>query len=597
MRPEPAFRPSAAMRFGRVAMLLGAAVLAWWPGETRAAAPAPVGAAHGMVVSAQRLASQVGVDVLKEGGNAVDAAVAVGYALAVVYPAAGNLGGGGFMTVRFADGRATFLDFREKAPQAATPTMFLGPDGHVVPGRSTASWLAVGVPGTVAGLEQARQRYGTLARERLIAPALALARDGFVLTDGDAQMLRIAQGDLARDPAAAAIFVKSSGAPWAAGDRLVQPQLAATLAAISRDGEAAVYGGAVGRTIAAASRAGGGVFADADFTAYRVRELPPVACTYCGYTVQSAAPPSSGGTTLCEILNVLQGYDLEGMGFHSAAEIHAMAGAMVAAYHDRNTLLGDPDFVRNPLAHLLDTGYADQIRAAIPVLGAVAPAPASAAAAEAPQTTHYSIADAAGSAVSVTTTLNGWFGARRVAGDTGILMNNEMDDFTTGAGHANMFGLVQGDNNAIAPGKTPLSSMAPTVVSRDGHLVLVIGTPGGSRIITTVAEILVNLVDHGMTLSEAIDAPRIHVQGFDAIDAEPFAISPDTRRLLVAAGHAVKESQPWGMAAGILVNDKPALRQPVTQGHALALPDVTDTTFRFYGAEDVRGETGTALGY
>ena len=412
-------------------------------------------------------------------------------------------------------------------------------------------------------------------------------------------MLRLGQADLARDPAAAAIFVKSSGAPWVAGDRLVQPQMAATLSAISHDGEAAVYGGAIGRTIAAASRAGGGLFSDADFAAYRVRELPPVTCTYRGYTVQSAAPPSSGGTTLCEILNIIEGYDLAGMGFHSAAEIHAMAGAMAAAYRDRNTLLGDPDFVRNPLAHLLDKGYAAELRAAIPALDAaqVPGLPSPTAAAEAPQTTHYSIADAAGNAVSVTTTLNGWFGARRVAGDTGILMNNEMDDFTTGAGHPNMFGLVQGANNAVAPGKTPLSSMAPTVVSRDGHLVLVIGTPGGSRIITAVAEVLVNLIDHGMTVSEAIDAPRVHVQGPDAIDAEPFAVSPDTRRLLVAAGHTVRESAPWSMAAGILIGDGPALRKVVEQGHALALPDVSDPSFRFYGAEDVRGEAGAALGY
>ncbi len=594
MMRGPGSRP-APVRSARALLF---ALLACWPATGRTASPAPVGAAHGMVVSAQRLASQVGLDVLKEGGNAVDAAVAVGYALAVVYPGAGNLGGGGFMTIRFADGRATFLDFREKAPQAATATMFLGPDGKVAAGRSTASWLAVGVPGTVAGLEEARQRYGTLPRERLIAPAAALARDGFVLTDGDARLMRIGQADLARDPAAAGIFVKKSGAPWAAGDRLVQPQLAATLAAIGRDGEAAVYGGAIGRTIAAASRAGGGLMEDADFTAYRVREMPPVTCTYRGYTIQSAAPPSSGGTTLCEILNILEGYDLDRMGFHSAAEIHVMAGAMAAAYRDRNTLLGDPDFVRNPLARLLDKGYAADLRAAIPPLGAAAPsAPAPATAVESPQTTHYSVADAAGNAVSVTTTLNGWFGARRVAGDTGILMNNEMDDFTTAAGHANMFGLVQGANNAIAPGKTPLSSMAPTVVSRDGRLVLVIGTPGGSRIITTVAEIIVNLVDHGMGLSDAIDAPRIHVQGADAIDAEPFAISPDTLRLLIEAGHGVRQSAAWGMAAGILANDAPALRPSTASGHALALPDGADPAVRFYGAADVRGDAGAALGY
>ncbi len=557
----------------------------------RAAAPVPVAADHAMVVSAHRLASAVGADILKQGGNVVDAAVAVGYALAVVYPAAGNLGGGGFMTLRFADGRTTFLDFREKAPQAATATMFQGPDGSVAKGATTDTWLAVGVPGTVAGLEAARQRYGSIPREKLIAPALALARDGFVLAESDTGLFRLQQEDLAKDPTAAAIFLKD-GAALQAGDRLRQPQLAATLATLSREGPGAIYGGSIGQAIVAANHAGGGLFDLRDFSTYAVREFPTVTCNYRGYRIDSAPPPSSGGTTLCEILNILEGYDLTGMGFHSAAEVHVMAEAMRAGYRDRNTLLGDPDFVQNPLAHLLDKAYAAKIRAAIPEREALK-APASAGPTEGQQTTHYSVADAAGNAVSVTTTLNGWFGVRKVAGETGILMNNEMDDFTTKLGAANMFGLIQGENNAVAPGKTPLSSMSPTIVSKDGHLALVIGSPGGSRIITTVLEVIVNLVDHHMSLSEAIDAPRVHAQGMpEGILAEPFALSPDTRHILNQSGHTVTDSTPWSMAAGILTDD-PALSPPRPDGHPVAPPH----HYKLYGAEDDRGESGAAIGF
>ena len=561
----------------------------------RAAAPAPVGADHAMVVTAHRLATAVGVDILKQGGNVVDAAVAVGYALAVVYPAAGNLGGGGFMTIRFADGRTTFLDFREKAPLAATPTMFLDADGHVVPGRSTDSWLAVAVPASVAGLEAARERYGTLPRDTLIAPALALARDGFRLSEDDASMLRLAGKDLARDPAAAAIFLKDGGA-YDAGDTLRQPQLAATLAAISRDGAGAVYGGPVGAAIVQASQAGGGLLQADDFTRYRVRELAPVTCRYRGYEIHSAPPPSSGGVALCEILNILAGYDLHAMGFHSAAEVHVMSDAMALAYRDRNSLLGDPDFVTNPVAHLVDEAYAARLRAAIPATAAMTPAAIAATAQEGNQTTHYSVADAAGNAVSVTTTLNSWFGARRVAGETGLLVNNEMDDFTAKLGSPNMFGLVQGLHNAIAPGKTPLSSMSPTILTRDGHLVMVIGSPGGSRIITTVVETIVNLVDHGMTLSEAIDAPRFHQQGIPAaIMVEPFALSDDTKQALLRSGYTFADNPSWGMAEGILV-DRPALSEPVSETHALAMPSSVQHLYHLYGARDDRG-SGAASGY
>ncbi len=563
-------------------------------GPAAAATPAPVAADHAMVVSAQRIASQVGANVLKAGGTVVDAAVAVGYALAVVYPAAGNLGGGGFMTIRFADGRTTFLDFREKAPAAATATMFLDEHGAVVPGRSTASWFAVGVPGSVAGLEAARTRYGTMSREALIAPALALARDGFVLGDGDVALLHLALPDLARDGPAAAIFLPGGVAP-AAGDRLRQPQLAETLATLSRDGPGAIYGGPIGERIAAAVRDGGGLLAAKDIADYRVREFPTVRCSYRGYQIDSAPPPSSGGTTLCEMLNILEGFDLSALGFHSAAEVRAVAEAARDAYRDRNVELGDPDFTRNPLARLLDKGYAARLRAAIPPEGPGQVPPLQATATEGQQTTHYSVADAAGNAVSVTTTLNSWFGLRRVAGDTGILLNNEMDDFTARPGTANQFGLVQGGTNSVAPGKTPLSSMSPTVVSRDGHLVLVIGSPGGSRIITTVAQVIVDLVDHGMTLSDAVDAPRFHFQGLpDVIEAEPFALSPDTRQALTRQGYTLRDAAPWSMAEAILAGG-PALSTAPVAGHALEIPD-TGPLHALYGAADDRGRTGAAVG-
>ncbi len=573
------------------------AALAGAIAPARAAAPSAVGADHGMVVSAHALASAVGVQIMRQGGNVVDAAVAVGYTLAVVYPAAGNLGGGGFMTIRFADGRTTFLDFRERAPRAARTTLFQDAAGAVVPGRSTDSWLAVGVPGSVAGLEAARERYGTLPRATLIAPAIALARDGYVLGEGDVTFFRAEEAGLAKDAAARAIFLPDGHAPQP-GTRLTQPDLARTLDTIARDGAAAVYGGPLGNAIADASAAGGGIITRDDFAAYRVRELPTLTCTYRGYTLHAAPPPSSGGTTLCEILNIAEGYDLARLGFHGAGEVHVMAEAMRHAYHDRNDTLGDPAFVDNPVAHLTDKAYAATIRATI------APATAGPAIADPPsateraQTTHYSIADAHGNAVAVTTTLNGWFGAHRVAGDTGIVMNNEMDDFTAKPGSPNMFGLVQGTANAIAPGKTPLSSMSPTIVDKDGRLVMVIGSPGGSRIISTVAETLVNVIDHGMSLADAIDAPRFHMQDKpDVIALEPFALSPDTTALLVHDGYALKSSPEWGMAAGILAGaPSVAPNRDNTAGQPLSL-EGAGVPSALYGVEDARSPTGDAEGF
>ena len=582
-------------RLSNAAILVGVLLA---PCATWAYDPAPVPARHDMVVSAQALATAAGLDMFKQGGNAVDAAVAVGYALAVVYPAAGNLGGGGFMTLRLADGRATFLDFREKAPLAATSTMFLDSTGEIAKGRSTDTWLAVGVPGSAAGLEAARARYGMLPRAAVLAPAIRLAREGFLLNQGDVALLQLGTDAFRRDPAATAIFLPG-GHPLQPGERLIQPDLARTLEALSAKGPDVFYRGPIGDKIVAASRAGGGILQKGDFENYKVRELSPVACTYRGYQVQSAPPPSSGGTVICEILNILEGYDLRGMGFHSAAEVHVLVEAMRHAFLDRNIQLGDPDFIQNPVARLLDKGYAAAIRASIDKERAT---PSAALQSGVPphegmNTTQFSVMDRFGNAASVTYTLNDWFGIRRVAAGTGILMNNEMDDFTSKPGASNMFGLVQGEANAIAPGKTPLSSMAPTIISRDGKTVMVTGSPGGPRIITVTLEAILNVIDHGMTVQEAIDAPRIHHQMLpDTVYIERFALSPDTRALLEQRGYTFTESAPWGMAESIVAGE-PRLT-PSGFGSArslnLVLPVVPGATL--FGAHDPRGPAGAASG-
>ncbi|HEX8842781.1 MAG TPA: gamma-glutamyltransferase, partial [Sphingomicrobium sp.] len=436
-----------------------------------------------MVVSAHRLASKAGVDVLKSGGNAVDAAVAVAYALAVTFPEAGNLGGGGFMTIRFHDGRTAFIDFRETAPAKATATMYLDANGNPVPERSRRGYLAVGVPGTVAGLELARTRFGTRPRAALMASAIRLARDGFVLDQGDADMLADAADEFRKDPPSAAIFL-NRGQPWKPGRQLVQTDLARSLSEIARSGPSAFYNGPIAAKIAAASKAGGGILSTSDFAAYRARELKPLECDYRGYHLISAPPPSSGGVVLCETLNILEGYPIGQLGFHSAAGTHLLTEAMRRAYHDRNVNLGDPSFVTVDTAHFIDKRYAASLRQGIDPNRATPSAslPAPGIPKEGQSTTHFSIVDKDGNAVSLTYTLNDWFGAHVTAAGTGILLNDEMDDFSAKPGAPNMYGLVEGPNNAVAPGKRPLSSMTPTIVTKDGKLVMVVGTPGGSRI-------------------------------------------------------------------------------------------------------------------
>jgi gamma-glutamyltranspeptidase/glutathione hydrolase len=539
-----------------------------------------------MVVTAQSKATQVGVEVLKQNGNAIDAAVAVGYTLAVVYPAAGNLGGGGFVTLQLADGRKTFIDFRETAPLAATANMYLDKDGNVIPNLSMRGHLAVGVPGTVAGLEYLRAKYGTLPRARLIGPALRLAQQGFVLEQGDADMLREGTEDFRKDAPTAAIFL-DRGQPFAAGQKLVQADLARTLRNVSARGSDGFYKGETAAALVAASKAGGGIITQADLDGYKVREMPPLECDYRGFHIVSAPPPSSGGVVLCEMLNILEGYPLAGYGWGSARAVHYEIEAMRHSYVDRNFLLGDPDFVKNPLAQLLDKQYAAGIRATIDPqrAGNSAALKPGIEVREGTHTTHYSIADKFGNAISVTYTLNDWFGARVTAKGTGVLLNNEMDDFTSKAGVPNLYGLVQGEANRIEPGKRPLSSMTPTIVLRDGKPWMIVGTPGGSRIITAVMHTMLNVIDYGMDIQEAVDAPRIHQQWLpEATFVEARGLSPDTMALLTSMGHKLTVPQPENHVAAILIG-APALN---------AAPVGTN---KFYGAIDPRRNTGLALGY
>ena len=552
-----------------------------------AASVAPVAAENGMVVTAQHLASHVGVDVLKNGGNAVDAAVAVGYALAVVYPAAGNLGGGGFMTIQLADGRKTFLDFREKAPLAATADMYLDKAGNVIPDLSTRGHLAVGVPGTVSGMELALSKYGTKPRKEVIAPAIKLAEDGFVLEQGDVELLEYATDVFKKDIKDSGAIFLSNGEPMQVGQKLVQKDLGKTLREISEKGADGFYKGWVADALVTSSQANKGIITQADLDKYKTRELAPIECDYRGYHVVSAPPPSSGGVVICQIMNILEGYPMKDLGYHSAQGMHYQIEAMRHAYVDRNSYLGDPDFVKNPIAHLLDKNYATKLREAInPQKAAVSKdLKPGVAPHEGSNTTHYSIVDKWGNAVSVTYTLNDWFGAGVMASKTGVILNDEMDDFTSKIGVPNMYGLVQGEANAIAPGKAPLSSMSPTIVTKDGKVVMVVGTPGGSRIITATLLTILNVIDYGMNIQEAVDAPRFHQQWLpEETNLENFATSPDTKKMLESWGHKFAGPQDPNHIAAILVGAPSLEGKPVGKN-------------RFYGANDPRRNTGLSLGY
>ena len=565
----------------------------------RAASMPAVEATHGMVVTSQHLASDIGIEILKAGGNAIDAAVAVGYAEAVTNACCGNIGGGGFMTIHLTDGHDTFIDFRETAPAAATRDMYLDPNGQPVAGASLIGYLAAGIPGTVLGLDTALREYGTMTRAQIMAPAIRLAREGFILNRGDTDILDAGAKKLRANPQSAQIFMRPDGSGFQPGDRLIQTDLAHSLEAIAASGPDAFYKGEIAKTVAEASHQNGGLFTTDDFARYRIRETEPVRCTYRDYAIISAPPPSSGGVTLCEILNILEGYDLKGLGFHSAQSVHLITEAMRQAYLDRNTYLGDPAFITNPIAQLLSKDYAAKIRTQIPTdkAGISKDLHPGIGPPEKPETTHYSVTDDKGNAVSVTYTINGLFGAGVIAPGTGFLLNDEMDDFTTKLGTANLFGLVQGEANIIAPGKRPLSSMAPTVLTKNGKVVAVLGSPGGSRIITITLETILNLVDYGMAPQEAVDAPRFHHQWLpDQIFAEPYALSPDTRKLLEDMGYKIGEQTPWGAEELIVMPLHNETSATASSGND-SMVGLAGRAGLIYGANDSRRPSGSAVGY
>jgi gamma-glutamyltranspeptidase/glutathione hydrolase len=515
-----------------------------------------------MVASSSPIASQVGVDILKKGGNAVDAAVAVGFALAVTHPAAGNLGGGGFMVIRLANGRATTIDFREVAPKAATRDMYLDAKGDATD-KSRVGPLAVGVPGSVAGLALAEQEYGTLKLADVMAPAIDLAANGFVLSDRLAHSLASARPLFETFPASAAKFLKNDQ-PYQPGDRFAQPDLARTLRLISEHGASAFYRGPIAQQIAAEMRAHGGLIATADLADYKPVERQPIEGTYRGYGLISMPPASSGGIALVELLNILEGYPIAKDGFNTPKTIHLMVEAEKRVYADRSKWMGDTAFFHVPTGGLTSKAYAASLRAGIDPNHATpssAIAPGEPIAYESTQTTHYSVVDADGSAVAVTTTLNGGFGNGEVVAGAGFLLNNEMDDFSAKPGTPNMFGLTGGEANAIQPGKRMLSSMSPTIVTKGDKVFLVLGSPGGSRIITTVLQVIVNVIDHGMNLQQAVDAPRFHHQWLpDDIRIERKGFPPSLVQALEKMGYQVKAESDMGDVEAIEIDPKTGMR-------------------------------------
>ena len=557
----------------------------------------PVHASHAIVVSVHELGSRAGADILRAGGNAVDAAVATGFALAVVYPQAGNLGGGGFMLVRLADGRTHFVDYREKAPAAATANMYLDAQGNVIENAGLVGYKAVGVPGSVAGMVYAEKAYGKLTLGQVMAPAIKLARDGYLLAWQDARDFQ--DKDLAKFSESRRIFQRD-GNYYKQGEVFRQPELARTLKRIAQNPDD-FYRGAMARELAASMQKGGGLITAEDLAHYEVKEREPVRGTYRGYEIISAPPPSSGGIALIEILNILEGYDLAKAGDGSAASIHLTVEAFRRAFYDRAEFLGDPDFSKIPVAQLIDKKYGAAWRESIdPAHASISkglkrPAifseleqyasqhPQPLVVPEPAHTTHYSVVDSEGNAVAVTTTLNDSFGSRVTAEGLGFLMNDEMDDFAAKPGVPNLFGLIQGPANVIGPGKRPLSAMTPTMVLKDGKLFLVLGSPGGPRIITTVANILMGVVDYGMNIQEAVNAPRFHHQWLpDAVNVEQW-FSPDAIRVLGQIGHKVESGETAGGDWAPYWSDGECIAVDLKTGERL-------------GASDVRNN-GKAVGY
>jgi gamma-glutamyltranspeptidase/glutathione hydrolase len=556
-----------------------------------------VHAQHAVVASVHELASKAGVEVMQAGGNAIDAAVATGFVLAVVHPQAGNLGGGGFMLIRMADGTVHFVDYREKAPAAASAGMYLDSEGRVIPGASLLGYRSIAVPSSVAGMVYAQKKYGKLSLDRDMAPAIKLARDGFALTWEDA--VDFADRDLSLFSESKRIFQRN-GKLYHQGETFRQPELARTLERIARDPDD-LYRGAMAKELAAAIQKGGGLVTAEDLASYEVKEREPVRGTYRGYEVISAPPPSSGGVALIEILNILEGYDLARYGSRSAQATQLTVEAFRRAFYDRAEFMGDPDFAKIPVPQLIDKRYGVAWRESIDPQHASSsrdlrrPAvfteleryasahPLAAAGHESSQTTHYSIVDADGNAVAVTTTLNDLFGSHVTAEGLGFLLNDEMDDFSSKPGEPNLFGLIQGPANNIGPNKRPLSAMTPTIVLKDGKLFLVLGSPGGPRIITTVANILVGVVDYGMDIQTAVNAPRFHQQWLpDLVRVEQW-FSPDTVHTLERMGYKVE----FG------VKDGSTWEPTWSDGECV---EVDPETGERLGASDIRNN-GKAVGY
>ncbi len=523
----------------------------------------PVRAKKGMVVAAEPIAANVGLKILKEGGNAVDAAVAVGFALAVTYPGAGNIGGGGFMVMRFADGTVKSLDYRETAPAAAKRDMYLDKNGNFLEQKSTRGHLACGVPGSVAGMMYAQRRYGRLTRTQVLKPAIDLAENGFHLHYRLAEDLERMIPDFSAYRSSKKAFSKN-GKPYAEGELFRQKDLAATLKRIRDKGRDGFYTGETAKLIVAEMKQGGGLITLKDLEDYASVIRDPVQGTYRGYEIISTGPPSSGGVALVQMLNILEGYNLEEYGWNSSKAVHRMTEAMRRVYADRAEFLGDPDFVKIPVAWLTSKKYAEQRRATIDTAKAtpsdqishgVQPPP------EKDHTTHYSVVDRFGNCVSVTTTLNDAYGSKVVVAGAGFLLNDEMDDFSAKEGVPNEYGLIGNSANAIAPNKRMLSSMTPTIILKDGKPFMVIGTPGGSTIMTTVLQVIVNIIDFKMTIQEAVDAPRFHHQWLpDQLMYEERALSQDVIDNLSAMGHSLHmRENTTGLAEGILFDRKKGL--------------------------------------
>ncbi len=539
-------------------------------GRALAASREPVRTRRGMVASTNGVASQVGVDIMRRGGNAVDAAIAVAWALAVVHPAAGNLGGGGFMMIRRRDGHATAIDYREMAPRAATRNVYLDARGAVIKGEGgpLIGYRAAGVPGTVAGMELAFKKYasGKLTWAQLLEPARRLAANGFVVTHRLARSLRDRENAalLGRYAASRRIFLRD-GRFFNEGGTLRQPELAATLARLQKGGPREFYTGRTARLIAADMKRHSGLMTLDDLRGYLAKERAPLRGSYRGYGIISMPPPSSGGAVLLEMLNILEGYELSRMNPQSSERYHLLSEAMRRAFADRAAYMGDADFVRVPVAGLIDKAYAAQRRADIDTNRASTSDTVRQGqpAGESAETTHFTVVDGAGNAVSNTYTLNGNYGSGAVAAGTGVLLNNEMDDFAARPGTPNQFGLIQSERNAVAPRKRPLSAMTPTfVLRRDGNLWFALGSPGGPTIINTVLQIISNVVDHGMTIQAAVDAPRLHHQWLpDEITYEPLGFSSDTLRALQSRGHRLTAKPRYlGDAHAILIEAGTGLR-------------------------------------